>query len=188
MKEAIIIAGANGSGKTTFSNQLIKEKNYAFLNADNIERTFNEPSSGITKLKAGRIFFAQLDSLITDNQSFILESTLAGQYLKKVIEDIKSKNYEVNLLYIFLDSPQTCIQRIVGRVKKGGHFIPDEDVIRRYYRSKNNFWKSYKPLSTRWQLYYNETADAPRVALGTGDDYVVENEDLFDLFLKDIQQ
>ena len=39
MKEAIIIAGANGSGKTTFSNQLIEETGYAFINADNIERT-----------------------------------------------------------------------------------------------------------------------------------------------------
>ena len=186
MKEAIIIAGANGSGKTTFSNQLIEETGYAFLNADNIERTFNEPSSGITRLKAGRIFFAQLDSLITDNQSFILESTLAGQYLKKVIEDIKAKDYEVNMLYIFLDSPQTCIQRIAGRVKKGGHFIPDEDVIRRYYRSKNNFWHSYAPLSTTWQLYYNGTADSQRVAIGKSNIYDVENKALFNLFLKDM--
>jgi predicted ABC-type ATPase len=186
MKEAIIIAGANGSGKTTFSNKLIQELGYPFLNADNIERTFNEPSSGITKLKAGRIFFAQLDSLILDNQSFILESTLSGQYLKKVIEDIKAKGYAINLLYIFLDSPQTCIQRIAGRVKKGGHFIPDEDVIRRYYRSKNNFWNSYAPLSTTWQLYYNGTADSQRVAIGKSNIYDVENKALFDLFLKDM--
>ena len=186
MKEAIIIAGANGSGKTTFSNQLIEETGYAFLNADNIERTFNEPLSGITKLKAGRILFAQLNDLIRGNQSFILETTLSGQYLKKIIEDIKLRDYEVNLLYIFLDSPQICIQRIAGRVKKGGHFIPNEDVIRRYYRSKNNFWNSYAALSTTWQLYYNGTAESQRVAIGKSNIYDVENKALFNLFLKDM--
>jgi predicted ABC-type ATPase len=186
--EAIIIAGANGSGKTTFSNRLIKENNYAFLNADNIERELNEPSTGITKLTAGRIFFNQLQRLIADNQPFILETTLAGNYLKKIIEAIKSKGYEVKLLYIFLESPSTCIQRIDGRVKKGGHFIPDEDVIRRYYRSKNNFWKTYTSLATNWQLYFNGTSDAQRVAIGKGGHYDVENNALFDLFLKDITQ
>ena len=186
MKEAIIIAGANGSGKTTFSNQLIKETGYAFLNADNIERELNEPSSGITKLKAGRIFFKQLEGLINDNQSFILESTLAGNYLKKIIDTLKAKDYEVNTLYIFLENPQVCIERIANRVKKGGHFIPDEDVIRRYYRSKNNFWKMYAPLSTTWQLYFNETANAQRVAMGKGKIYDIENNALFNLFLNDI--
>ncbi len=99
-----------------------------------------------------------------------------------------SQSQEVKLLYIFLDNPQTCIQRINGRVKKGGHFIPDEDVIRRYYRSKNNFWNSCKFLLTSWELYYNETAESPRIAIGENEDYIVEHEDIFDLFLKDIKQ
>lgn len=139
-----------------------------------------------TKLKAGRIFFHQLDSLIADNQPFILETTLAGKYLKKILENIKARNYKIKMLYIFLESPETCIQRIDGRVKKGGHFIPNADVIRRYYRSKNNFWKTYTALSTNWQLYFNGTSDAQRVAIGKGAHYDVENNALFELFLKDM--
>ena len=38
MKEIIIIGGANGSGKTTFSKLLIEETGYIFLNADEIEK------------------------------------------------------------------------------------------------------------------------------------------------------
>ena len=186
MKEAIIIAGANGSGKTTFSNQLIEETGYAFLNADNIERTFNEPSSGITKLKAGRIFFHQLDGLISDNQSFILESTLAGHYLKKVIERMKADNYHVKIIYVFLESPEVCIKRIEIRVKQGGHFVPTEDVIRRYYRSKNNFWFMYKSIVDNWELYYNGIQSIDFIASGIEHEYIIENNWLFNDFLKDV--
>jgi predicted ABC-type ATPase len=38
MKELIIIAGANGSGKTTFSADILERTGYDFLNADEIER------------------------------------------------------------------------------------------------------------------------------------------------------
>lgn len=40
-KTVYIIAGANGSGKTTFAKEFIKIPNIAFLNADEIEREFN---------------------------------------------------------------------------------------------------------------------------------------------------
>jgi predicted ABC-type ATPase len=38
MKELIIIAGANGSGKSTFAKQLIQETGFDFLNVDEIEK------------------------------------------------------------------------------------------------------------------------------------------------------
>lgn len=36
MKRLIILAGANGAGKTTFAHELLKEHEIKFLNADEI--------------------------------------------------------------------------------------------------------------------------------------------------------
>ena len=55
MNELIILGGANGSGKTTFSKQILVETGYEFLNADEIETKL-----AISKLQAGKVFFKRL--------------------------------------------------------------------------------------------------------------------------------
>jgi predicted ABC-type ATPase len=39
------------------------------------------------------------------------------------------------LIYVVLDSPERCIERIKLRVAKGGHAVADDDVRKRYWRS-----------------------------------------------------
>jgi predicted ABC-type ATPase len=88
-------------------------------------------------------------------------------------------------VYVFLEIPEDCIQR----VRLGGHAIPDQYVIRRYYRSKANFWHIYRPLAVRWFIYHNSATDAPsQIAFGTRNSGVFENENLSTLFLRDIDQ
>ena len=90
---------------------------------------------------------------------------------------------------MFLENPQDCVQRIRLRVKLGGHFVPDDDVARRYYRSKANFWNTYKNLADEWVMIYNSTDEEPqRVAIGTGKNFVVELENLFHEFINDFEK
>jgi predicted ABC-type ATPase len=97
MKELIIIAGANGSGKTTFSKQILAETGFEFLNADEIAKEL-----AVFKLQAGKEFFVRLDKFLGEGTSFVLESTLSGNYLVKVIEKAKQLGYVVRIVYLFL--------------------------------------------------------------------------------------
>lgn len=39
---------------------------------------------------------------------------------------------DVRLFYVALDSAKECLERIENRVRRGGHDIPHDDVIRRF--------------------------------------------------------
>lgn len=89
------------------------------------------------------------------------------------------------IAYIFVDSPEVCIRRIEARVRNGGHFVPPEDVKRRYVRSKENFVKVYSRMADSWLLYYNGGADITPVAHGNGEVNVISKE-RYEAFMEDI--
>ena len=88
---------------------------------------------------------------------------------------------------MFLENPQICLERISARVKDGGHDIPKEDVIRRYYRSKENFWLLYKNLADDWLLYFNGLQTVQQIAAGKGEIYEIEHDLLFKKYLNGIE-
>lgn len=86
-----------------------------------------------------------------------------------------------------LNKPEICIERIKERVKQGGHYVPDEDVIRRFARSKNNFWKTYKNIADFWFIYNNSNIKPEEIAIGKGREVTIIREDLFEEYQKGIK-
>jgi len=158
MKIFYIVAGANGSGKTTFAQEFAKENNLYFLNADELAKSYN------SQIKAGKIFFKKLDELIKQDKSFIIETTLSGKYLTKYIKIAKRNGFVVKLIYLFLETPEVNILRVKQRVLKGGHNVDKKDIIRRFYRSKEMFWNIYKDLVDEWVVYYNSDEYFEKIA------------------------
>lgn len=183
-KNLIIIAGANGSGKTTFAIPYVEELGYDFLNADIITKKLEEEGHKNALIKAGRFFFKRLNNNLLEGVNFVVETTLSGSYINKVAEKAKLKGYKVKIIYIFLENPQICIERVRSRVIKGGHHVPKVDIVRRYFRSKNNFWNNFTVLANEWILLYNGEEGFQNVAVGSEGKYRIENESLFGNFFE----
>ena len=184
-KTLYIIAGANGSGKSTLAEVLLKEKELDFLNADEIAKEIAPDAINSVPVSAGKEYFRRLSQFFKDEKSFAVESTLSGNNIIRIINQAKKQNYKIILVYSFLQNCTNCIERVKFRVQNGGHNVPEEDIIRRYYKSIVKFWDKYRLMVDEWSLFFNGYNYAPAiVACGNSENHAIINEELQSMFDK----
>ena len=108
----------------------------------------------------------RIAELLRRNESFSIETTLATRSYFRLIEKAHQQGYEVTLLYFWLKSPEQAIERVAERVNKGGHNIPRDVIVRRYYESIDNLFRIYMPMVDTWIMVDNSIT--PRDIIATG--------------------
>ena len=86
------------------------------------------------------------------------------------------------MIYLFLYKPESNISRVSHRVLNGGHHVPKDDIIRRFYRSKEMFMNVYKDLVDKWIMYYNSDEITEKIAT---DEMIFDNKKWLE-FTKDL--
>lgn len=183
--ELIIVAGPNGSGKTTLAKEYLdaNKGNYEYLSADEIAYEINPEDPISVRLEAGKEFYNRFDQLIEDGKNVLIETTLSGKSVSSLIKQVRRQGkYLITLIFIFLDNEALCIERIKTRVSKGGHPVPEKDIVRRFGRSIVNFWETYRHLCDRWLLYCNTENHFQQVAHNNKNHIYVYDEMLYSFF------
>jgi predicted ABC-type ATPase len=149
-----LIAGANGVGKTTYARARIATVSGTteFVNLDLIAQGLSPLNPAGQQVRAARYALDMARDLIAQKVSFSLETTLSGKTHLRLVALAKANGLAVKMLYFFVDTPETCLERVARRVSEGGHDVPEADLRRRYNRSLNNF-ATYAKQCDFWRLY-----------------------------------
>lgn len=129
MNKYTIIAGVNGTGKSSFRGVLEGQGEYLghIIDPDLIAK-----KNHFDLLTAGKEAISEINHCLKLNLSFTQETTLSGRRIEHTVAQAKKQGYYISLYYIGLNTLSESLQRIENRVKKGGHDIPKNDVARRF--------------------------------------------------------
>ena len=129
MKNYTIIGGVNGVGKSSFTG-VLKERSTDLGVIVDVDKITAE--LGGNTLEGGKAALRKLRECIDKGISFTQETTLSGRKTEATAKQVRELGYHVRLFYIGLDSAEESLSRIANRVKRGGHDIPLDDVVRRF--------------------------------------------------------
>jgi predicted ABC-type ATPase len=153
----ILLAGPNGSGKTTSAPTLLWETLGVaeYVNADVVAQGLAGFDPERAAMAAGRIVLKRLGDLSEKRISFAFESTLASLSFAPWLRRLVNGGYQFHLVFLWLPSADLAVERVAERVKMGGHRIPEATIRRRYVAGLRNFFRLNQPLSTTWRFYDN---------------------------------
>ena len=132
----------NGAGKSSVAGATIREAGGLYYNPDDAARKLMASDLGLTQEEANSAAWNKgvtlLRKAIAEQLDFAFESTLGGNTITLMLAEAAQQGVQLHVWYAGLESPEAHIARVRGRVRRGGHFIPEEDIRRRYDRSRLN--------------------------------------------------
>ena len=129
MKTYTIIGGVNGVGKSSFTG-VLKERSTDLGMIVDVDKITAE--LGGNALAGDKAALRKINECIDKGISFTQETTLSDRKTESTAKEVRDLGYHVRLFYIGLDTAEESLSRIANRVKRGGHDIPQDDVVRRF--------------------------------------------------------
>lgn len=159
----IVIAGPNGSGKTTVTERLRADHwsdGVEYLNPDEVARDrFGDWNSPAAVLRAAAWTEARREELLAAGAGLAFETVLSRpdklDFARRAVE----RGYFVRVFFVGTSSPIISAARVAQRVMLGGHTVPIEKIISRYAGSMANL-STLATVAQRVYVYDNSVDGA----------------------------
>jgi predicted ABC-type ATPase len=159
MKPALlVIAGPNGSGKTTITARLRSERwseGVEYLNPDDVARDrFGDWNSPTAVLQAAQWTEGRREERLARGEGIAFETVFSTHGKVDFVARAKDLGYFVRIFFVGTSDPRINAARVAGRVLEGGHTVPIEKILSRYVRSMANLSAAIE-LADRVYIYDN---------------------------------
>ena len=159
----IVVAGPNGSGKTTITEKLLRHEwmeGCVYINPDIIaQQEFGDWNSPEAVVKAANQAKEMRKDCLLSMTSMAIETVFSTPEKVEFVQQAKLAGFFIRLFFVCTNDPSINAQRVALRVMEGGHDVPISKIISRYYRSVSNCVEII-PLVDRVYFYDNSETDA----------------------------
>lgn len=158
----IVIAGPNGSGKTTITSEVLASEwleDAVYINPDIVaQEKFGDWNSPEAVREAALYCEQWRERCLANGESLIFETVMSAPDKIDFIRRAKQAGYFVRIFFISTANPTINAARIARRVMKGGHDVPIPKIISRYIKSIANC-AEIAPEVDRLYVYDNSIED-----------------------------
>ena len=159
----IVIAGPNGSGKTSVTSRILRHEwmeDSEYINPDNVARDiFGDWNNRESVLKAASYCNDWRERCLAEHKSHIFETVMSANDKVDYILRAKAAGFFVRLFFVSTESPTINAKRVANRVLNGGHDVPIPKIISRYDKSIANC-RILSTIVDRLYIYDNSVEDA----------------------------
>lgn len=168
-----VVAGPNGSGKTTTTIQLLNNEWAAdslYINPDNIAlEIFGDWNSAEAVFRAAEHATRLRYQYLEKRQDFVFETVFSAAEKLEFLQKAKEAGFFIRFFYVCTSDPAINVMRITQRYLDGGHEVPISKIISRYYKSLLNAAKAISFVD-RAYIYDNSVDNQlPRLLFRTSD-------------------
>lgn len=176
----LVIAGPNGSGKTTFARTYVARNLLSgdiYVNPDDIaQKIFGDWNSPDAVVKAARESDRIRNDRLNNRQDLVFEAVLLSREKIDYLVRAKESGYEIHMIFVATESPTINAGRVARRVLEGGHSVPISTIISRFNASiAQAVFVAQKGIVSHVQGYDNsEDLSAPILVFEIANGKIIE--------------
>jgi predicted ABC-type ATPase len=157
-----VVAGPNGSGKTSTTIQLLANEwseGSLYINPDNIaQEQFGDWNSPEAVLKAARYATDLRYKCLNEKRDFVFETVFSSDEKLEFLRKAHESGFFIRFFFVCTSNPKINVLRITKRYLEGGHEVPISKIISRYFKSLENACEAIEFVD-RAYIYDNSIED-----------------------------